>query len=419
VSRQRVLICTVGGSPAPIRSAVRSLAPAFVRFLVTNKGGADGRGSWPQAESLAAELGLAADAHDIRAVPADDPDRAGILCEQYVRELRGRWPRAPLVCDYTGGTKSMSAALMLAGIKDPADDIELQLMRGERRNLDHVADGTERPLRVAVNALLAERGLERARLLWESFAYAEAATVLRPHVDDLAAADAVPEAFRQRLLTVCRASEALAAWDRLDYKRALALFREHALDKRARLGSLLLPLQALAAAEKRMPLLLLDLWHNALRRAARGQYDDAVARCYRLVEATVQHLLVSRHGIDTGKVEFARLPGPLREKWQRELGAKGEAGLAKAWRLFVELDPEHPASRRLTRPWQGRKPITTLEDWIGVRNRSLLAHGFVSVGPEAWERVKEWSVCHWLAVIWTSLECKLELPQLPTALPVA
>ena len=38
----------------------------------------------------------------------------------------------------------------------------------------------------------------------------------------------------------------------------------------------------------------LDLWRNAERRAVQGRYDDAVARCYRMVEWTAQWLLRTR-----------------------------------------------------------------------------------------------------------------------------
>lgn len=412
-----ILLCTVGGSASPIRTAIRTARPDFVRFLVTAEGGPDGGGSRGQAEKLAAELGLADAAYDIHTLPADDPDAAGILCDGHVAELRRRWPNARLVCDYTGGTKSMSAALMLAGIKDPQAGVVLQLMKGDRRDLEKVADGTERPVRVAVDALLAERALDRAARLWASFGYAEAAAVLAPHLDDLAAAESVPAPFRERLAAAAHASEALAAWDRFDHAHALRLFRDHALDKRAKLGSWLQPLRALAHPDKRQPLLLLDLWHNALRRAARGQYDDAVARCYRLVEATAQHLLASRHRIDTDAVDLARLPERIRSKWEKELGSKREAGLAKAWRLFLDLDPDHPAAQHLARPWQGTKPLKGLDDWIALRNRSLLAHGFDPLGRDGWDRVQEWMQRHWLAMVWPGLGCALDLPQLPNELP--
>ncbi len=414
-----ILICTVGGSRSPIRTAIRSLAPGRVVFLVSAEGGSDGRGSAPEAEALASELGLPAGCFEIESIAADDPDGAGIRCAEIVRRERRAAPSARLVCDYTGGTKTMSAALMLAAIAEPEARIDLQFMRGERRDLNRIAEGTERPVRLGVDALLAERALERADRFWRSGGYAEAEAVLRPSHDDLEAAEHVPQTVRRRLARALHASAMLAAWDRFEHRRALALLNDHGLGQRwPEIARLREPLQRLAHADadRRMPLLLLDLWQNARRRAARGQYDDAVARAYRLLEATVQYLHARETGIDTSAVDLSRLPEASRAKWEAELGPKRQAGLVKAWALFLELRPQHPIARALATPFQGRKPLDTLQAWIRARNDSLLAHGFVPVGEDRWREVEGWIERHWCATMWPAIGGGLDLPAFPTSL---
>lgn len=417
-----VLLCTVGGSPQPIETAIRTLQPSRVVFLVSSEGGRDNLGSRPEAERIATDLELSPGSYAIEPIAADDPEAAGLRCAELVRRERKAKPSARLVCDYTGGTKTMSAALLTAAIAEPQTGIVLQFMRGERRDLHKVAAGTERPVQLAVDALLAERALAMADRFWGSYAYAEAEALLQPHWEVANSRDDFPEGLQQRLTLARAASAMLAAWDRFEHARALSLYNHHKLAKAGKeLARLRQPLQRLASSEpeKRMPLLLLDLWHNAERRAARGQYDDAVARCYRLVEATVQHLLGGL-GIETSAVDLARLPEAVRDKWARELGAKRQAGLVKAWTLFSEIRPEHPASRALSDRFAGRRAVEELQLWIEQRNLSLLAHGFAPVGETGWERTAAWMRQVWCGQIWRSIAGELrdefDLPQLPTSL---
>jgi len=417
MAEKTILLCTVGGSPRPIETAIRTLGPDRVVFLVSQEGGPDGRGSRPEAERIARELGLAPDRFLIEAIPADDPDAAGVRCVELLRRERGRFKAARILCDYTGGTKTMSAALMLAAIGEPDSRVELQFMRGERRDLHKVADGTERPVRLAVDALLAERALERAELLWRNYGYAEAEAVLRPHHDALQVVESASEALRQRVARACHASAMLAAWDRFDYRRALALFNDHGLGRGWKeVARLREPLQRLAHPDRRLPLALLDLWRNARRRAARGQYDDAVARAYRLLEATVQHLLAREAGIETSAVDLERLPEGLRGKWERELAPKRQAGLVKAWMLFLDLRPDHPVSRAVSTPFDGRNPLDLLQAWIRRRNDSLLAHGFEPVGEAGWREAELWIERYWCGKIWPASSDGVDLPTFPTSL---
>src|SRR4051794_8445402 len=166
----------------------------------------------------------------------------------------------------------MSAALLLAGIAEPHARVVLQLMRGARRDLVQVADGTERPVRIDVDALLADRQLERADRAWRYFGYAEAELLLAPARDNLEHAEAIPAALRARLVAAHAASRIFAAWDRFDHAAALELWADLPTAAQAELTDFARPLRCLASGDraKRESLILLDLWHNAQRRADRG-----------------------------------------------------------------------------------------------------------------------------------------------------
>src|SRR5262249_10534778 len=94
--RPVVLICTVGGSPQPIATALRLLRPKVVLFLVSD-GKAD-ESSRSQVDSTKIEYDRVRGVYgpglkfvegcpttvDILPVPADDPDRTYALCRSHL-----------------------------------------------------------------------------------------------------------------------------------------------------------------------------------------------------------------------------------------------------------------------------------------------------------------------------------------------
>jgi CRISPR-associated protein (TIGR02710 family) len=434
MAEKTILLCTVGGSPEPIVKAIESRKPDHVVFVCTGPSGTN-PGSRVQIEgpvppppparpqphdprTIPERTELARERWEILEVPPDDPDGAFWLVRGKLRELRARkeWAGATIWMDYTGGTKSMTAALLAASIG--ADEATRpQLVTGERRDLVQVQPGTEQAAVVALDAMLADRVLAQAEALWSHHAYGAAAALLAPLAKSLAVAEHAPEELRTLVTRALRASELLAAWDRLDHATALQLLCEHRLAATKLLRPYDQPLRKLASPAQRLPLLLMDLWHNAGRCAARGAFDDAVARCYRLVEATAQHLLHTRYGIDTGKLDpgkfLDRVPEKEREAWRtREV-----AGLVDAWRLFGWLaGKEDPIVRALETARADGKPMAQLQEWLRARNYSLFAHGFEPVGREGWEAVRRWMERYWLDEIWPCLGCRDKLDQLPTSL---
>jgi hypothetical protein len=120
---------------------------------------------------------------------------------------------AEVLVDYTGGTKTMSAALVLAGIEWFQ---QFSYVGGEQRDksgLGVTIDGKERVL-YAGNpwSELAVREIERARDLWADYQFEAAAGVLE------VAATRVPR--QQRFQTIANLARALAARHRLDLKDA-------------------------------------------------------------------------------------------------------------------------------------------------------------------------------------------------------
>ena len=144
-----ILLCTVGGSHQPILTAISATAAHFVCFFcsgsdpatgqagsirqVTGKGNvikAQPGDSGATLSNIPTQAGLGDGSFESREVPADDLDGCVAVMQGAIAELAKRFPEARFVADYTGGTKTMTAALVCAALE--SDGIGLQLIAGAR-----------------------------------------------------------------------------------------------------------------------------------------------------------------------------------------------------------------------------------------------------------------------------------------------
>ncbi len=388
---EKILVCTVGGSPDPIVTAIRETAPDFVLFVCS--GGE--RSSRPQVENadgIAATAGLHPTRWKIVEIPPDELSTAFATCVATLEQLTARHPDAELRCDYTGGTKTMTAALALAALTVP--QATLQLTTGSRQDLVKVTAGTEHVMTPTLDLVHAEFEVARAADAWAAFAYDAAAELLeRAHrAYTLSASTRELRRRKDHISRLLAASRSFAAWDRFDHEEAFYAFKNGRVDQLADLRHYGTALQTLVS-ENREPLTLLDLWHNAERRAARRRFDDAVARLYRLVEWSAQYVLRTERGIETARFDPTCLPaGELRLRLETRAGNAGAVpiGLTDALRVLRELLPDHSLARRLATGVTGTSPLEELDGWITARNHSLLAHGFKPVDELLWRRARDW-----------------------------
>jgi hypothetical protein len=64
---------------------------------------------------------------------ADDLDQIYLDCSKAIDAVVQRFSNVTITADYTGGTKSMSAALVMAALEFP--NVNLQLVSGSRSDL--------------------------------------------------------------------------------------------------------------------------------------------------------------------------------------------------------------------------------------------------------------------------------------------
>ena len=388
-----ILLCTVGGSHQPILKSIEANEPDYTCFFcterdpVTDKPGSitqvTGTGNviskrWgekPTLPNIPTQAGLDADSFDAKPVPADDLDRACVAMRTSAAHLAARFPGARFIADYTGGTKTMTAALVYTALD--RDDVELKLVTGSRPDLVAVQDGTEQAMRATTERLRIDLAMARSLRAWQRYAYSEAAAGL----DAIRIAVDAPDRVRLAMGRIL--SQALAHWDNFDHAAALALLDDHAGRIMPELPSLLPDLRLLTGNDaRREPARLWDLWLNAERRAAQGRFDDAVARWYRLMEWTAQWQLKIGLDVDTADFPGELLPPGMDARPGRK--GKVELGLWKAWQT---------AAHRLPGPVADffADEESRLFNLLKTRNHSILAHGFDPVLQADWEQVRTWT----------------------------
>lgn len=387
-SRGALLVATVGGSPAPIVHALSSLAPALALFVCSAS-------SAPSVEEniLPALDGTFA-SHLEKDVLVLENEQDLLSC---VRDMRAKvssllceYPNLRLCADFTGGTKVMSASLVLA----LADfDVRFLYVGGGARSkngLGTVLDGEEHVFELANP--------------WEELAFSPVQQLVEAfnacffgRAGELClemAEKSGKSGFFRALGTLC---EAYALWDGFALKEAAQRFSsalgtlEHLAPASMAgfLGKAKENERALTSAARELATsgfqgvasssCLADLAANACRRMEQGRWDDAAARFYSLLEKAARMELSTSFGIDTSHVDAKSLPADYLEREKPVLGHDGalQLPLFKAYRLLAHLG--NPLGLAFEK-WQDR-----LETVLAARNNSILAHGFAPVGRERCE----------------------------------
>ena len=425
-----VLLCTVGGSHQPILEAIRSTEPSHTCFFCTGRDVETGRpGSLtqvtgrgnvikarreddqPTLPNLPTQAQLDENRYDVVEVSADDLDQAFFAMRSTIDDLSRRFPDARFVADYTGGTKTMTAALVCAALESVG--VELQLVAGARSNLDGVIGGTERAMAASVARLCLDRAMAPQLAAWGRFAYREAAFGL----DEIRIGAGTPD--RQRLGLARALSHALALWDDFDHQGALARIEPFRGEVARRWPWMLPALRRLKRPDRaeneptqNEPARLFDLWSNAERRAHQSRFDDATARVYRLIEWVAQWQLRARLGLDTADFPPDQLPAGSDTRPDRD--GKIKIGLSQAWQVVGERlrEPDSVGTFAV-------QQVPKMLDLLQMRNGSILAHGFCPVQKPDWEKVEAWMREHFLPMFLRAADkagLKEMPPQLPTTL---
>ena len=414
------LLISVGGTPNPVAYSIDHHQPSKIIFFAS-------RESRAEIETKVRPLTSHRWAdHEIITTP-DHQDLMRSM-ETLIVEL----PRAladlgvaisDLLIDYTGGTKTMSVALVLGTIHHPVRYSYVGGTVRAKEGLGVVLDGTE-ALLISPNPwdILAVELRRRIARMFNEAHFAEAAQTAD-------AAAKVGERWRAFFLALKDLAEAYGRWSRFDYAGALAKlnggyhrlrqyvqaaaldaffpFLEAVERDLGRLEQMLPAFRGLQAGAPTDPgdvrELILDITAQAerLTRLARRP-DDGVARLYSALEKLAKSAL-AESGVDNSNASPEQIPEPLREEFRARYfdPATGTLrfGLHASYALLDALG--HPLGRRYA------ARAAELRDVLAVRNNSLLVHGWCPVDEATFQRL--------LSITLDFLQLGVEeLPKLPS-----
>jgi len=386
----KVLVATVGGKPAPIETAIRDLHPSHVTLICSASTSkiADGLIEQVQASGGSAEKSE---------VAPDDFAGCYTLSRTLLSQLRDAYPEGNIYADYTGGTKSMSAALVAAAMD--TSGVTLSLVTGSRDNIVSVVNGTQALRAVQADIVIAGRLREAAGEAFRSYDYPTTISLLR----DALRRPGLPNDMSDELQCWLTLALALDRWDRFQHRDAWSLLYHY----RRCLTGLVCFLRAVMWSRScagvpfsceglegigKTPKghgyeLVDDLLLSADRRASREMYDEAVARLYRATELFAQIRLRREYRIDTGDVDLdsSKLPPDVVD-WLRGVASplrkKVQLGLVQAYELLAMLnrDGTEPLGALYDSKYRER-----IRDFLNLRNDSLLAHGCKPLSRSDWE----------------------------------
>lgn len=315
----------------------------------------------------------------------NDTDRCFGHFDAVIGDLLGRGIHTDAIAaDFTRGTKAMSAALVLAAVGRGVP--VLRYIFGPRDRRGTVRAGHEAVGEFRTAAATGRRLLDEAGALLR---HGDFAAVRQLLPDPGSATDMLrtPPALAEESAALWRRAGFLAAWDRLDYGKAVQSSAELGTEDRERVTWVRRladrPKRADHAATARwLRTVACDLLQNGRRRIADGHFEDALVRAYRTRELLVQFLLFDRD-VDTASIdpdlpELQRLQKKLCKKKSKllERGPDGRLKAARmnAVRLLKQFDtPLGTAVLDFDQTPSGR----ILEG----RNLSILIHGFSMKAP--------------------------------------
>ena len=394
-SKTKALIISLGGSPQAISYSIEQHQPEYICFVVSPQTKSD-------INNIIQSLTAKPKHYDwIETPDATDLVKSYEVIYNNVPNILKKWDVSSeeLSVDYTGGTKVMSAALVLAMTEISN---RFSYVSGKERNkggVGTVVNGQEHILYQnnpwEVLAIPARKDIS---LLFNKARYQSAY--------ELAQKIAVKVTSDQKVLFSSLADiiDGYSEWDRFNHNAAL-----HKLNKGIRtfstyadgtrsewLRNLAQKIQNnIKILEQIRPnslYLCYDLIANAKRRAElEHKYDDAVARLYRTLEALAQLTLQNDYKINASDVKVNQLPDGLKDKYKQKYCDANKIKLPSyaSYELLNELGHE-----------LGKNFIDSYDEirsLLNLRNDSILAHGFIAIKEENYHKLLE-TICKFAGI---------------------
>jgi CRISPR-associated protein (TIGR02710 family) len=388
----QAILVSLGGSPEPVIHTLNQQQPEYIGFFVSLQ-------TAQEIQEIIRALSYRCRDFDRIVTPsAEDLEACYQALSEALPAMLARWrvTADTLIVDYTGGTKTMSAALVLATIEGVHRYSYVGGVERDKGGVGVVIGGRERMLHVHNPwKVWAQEERKRLRLY---FAAARYDTALQELQRLLAHAETKDQDL---LRAIANAIEGYRDWDNFRYKdalpklgQALRFLKPYARGARQEsLARFVLAMEAnveflqrLTAANTRDEAYILDLIANAERRArVEAKYEDAVARLYSALERAARFRLRRfPYRINTEDIKPGQLPAVLQaeyeQKYREARDGKIKVPLMAAYCLLEALGDD------LGRAFTARQD--EIGQLLSLRNLSPLGHGENPVGREGYERFR-------------------------------
>ncbi len=403
----KLLIASVGGSPQPVIFSINNQKPDYVIYFVSPN-------SRPKVwDEIEPTLTYKPKDRDIIVTKNEQDLTAGVeaILEKLPVMLE-QWGIEPhqIVGEFTGGTKAMSSALVLALSDRGACFSYVGGERRDKNGLGVVMNGKElmfhldnpwdtmawhdlKNIQLKYDSLQLKSASEIARQaaartelkrplflalelmcygysLWDNFEHREAWNTLQQAAGSLKtiAAGSDHEALYSLSQDIKKS---------VDFLSELIAETDVLQEKKKKKGRKIEPEEILSNH-----FIVRDLLSNAKRRAEQKHFDDAVARLYGAVEKIAKIRLKLGYKIDNSNVQAKDIPdAKIRSEYflDSQEDKPIQLALFKSYELLNSLGDSVGA--------RFNQKKEKLENLLQIRNNSILAHGYAPVGENTFNQM--------------------------------
>jgi len=383
-----IMIMSLGGSPEPLIKSIMTHRPEKIIFLASH-----------ESVSLAGDILKKLDFKPIPIYEITDDPNIMFECYKKARHCAERVKAMNIspdnvIVDYTGGTKVMTAALILATIGWP---FRFNYVGGEQRNkngLGVVMDGHEKMF-AEMNPWLIFAEEERRQIV-TLFNRRRFSAVVQI-IDDCSTKE-LPLEIKGYFAFIRPLAEGFLYWEQFNHPTAsrklkggmellasyiktypdsgLVDFFDEGRKCEAFLQKLI---EDTGELKKSNFILVEDLLNNARRRMADKRNDDAAARIYRALELYGQIVFQELTGFANNDVKPGEIPDQIRDEFLRKYKdpKKNTCKLPMTATFQFLKEKGHHAGLRF---FAQEKEIKKIQN---NRNESILAHGIKPVSENA------------------------------------
>lgn len=383
----RLMLMSLGGSPEPLIKSIKAYMPEHIVFFASH-----------ESVSLSGEIFKALDYRpDVEYELTENPNLM-FECYRSARKSVDRIKKTGMssedvLVDYTGGTKVMTAALVMATLGYP---FRFNYVGGDKRNKEGVGivtDGHEKMFgEMNPWSVFAEEERRQVVTLFNQGNFSAVTEIINSFDRE------PPLQIKNYFRFVKPLAEGFLNWDQFNHKAALrrlsegfealadyiSLYNDPALkaflvEVQSGIAFVGRVIEETESMNKYRRIIITDLLNNANRRISERKYDDAAARFYRALELYGQIMFQEVAGCHNDRVPQETIPENLRPEFFRKYRDPGKGTLKLPQTATFEFLKEkgHEAGLRF---FERHKAIRDIQS---NRNGSILAHGITPISEKA------------------------------------